>query len=520
MELSKRCFIRQLKSFPGKAPSFWDNKENVLQFLEETKEQYNLKTFEDWNLLKQRQIRDMKGGNTILNKLTTYDLKCLGFPEGKELFIKHKPKPGKKPKGYWNFERNIINFLKEIKEKYKLEIFEDWNSLTQKQIQSLDGGFALLNKHTIYELKCLGFPEGKELFIEEKPQGYWNRKENIQLFLKSIKEKFSLQTANDWNLITQKHIQSINGGATLLQNYTLYQLKCLGFPEGKHEFDEPNSLKPSGYWDDKNNVLQFLKDIKEKFNLETFEDWDLLKQKQIQSVDGGFALLNKYTMYDLKCMGFPDGKFEKPILPKPNYKPPGYWNDKQNRLEFLEQLKSKFNLKTPSDWERLSVCQIKSIGGNWLFKDKQYLKKSKETFKITNKENEIEYVTYSLHDLLVSNNKISKKSSQRWLFLQVQKLFPQEEIVEDYFHSEISRESGKTIQFDIFLLNRNIAIEYHGEQHFNDISAFGSLENYKARDKEKEILCKKYNVQLIIIPYWWDNHLDSLRETLNSAIKL
>ena len=47
--------------------------------------------------------------------------------------------------------------------------------------------------------------------------------------------------------------------------------------------------------------------------------------------------------------------------------------------------------------------------------------------------------------------------------------------------------SGSNIQFDIFMIERNIAIEYHGKQHFEDIpEAFGSFEAYKQRDIEKQ----------------------------------
>lgn len=34
------------------------------------------------------------------------------------------------------------------------------------------------------------------------------------------------------------------------------------------------------------------------------------------------------------------------------------------------------------------------------------------------------------------------------------------------------------------------------------------------RDKEKEMLCKKYGIKLITIPYWWDNKIDSLKSVV------
>ena len=206
---------------------------------------------------------------------------------------------------------------------------------------------------------------------------------------------------------------------------------------------------------------------------------------------------------------------ENYLFDKPKqYIPYEFWEMEENRNQFVNKLKEKYNLNTPQDWRRLSLSQIHSFDGYWLFYDNnRYLDKTFVTFELDDTSN----VSFSLKDLLQSDNK--KRSSQRWLFLQVQKLFPNEEIVEDYFHSDISRESGFSVQFDIFLTKRKIAFEYHGKQHYEDIpSGFAPLEMHQNRDLEKQKLCSKFGIQLIVIPYWWDNKLDSLRETLNSSL--
>ena len=713
---------------PPQPPGYWDNKENILQFLSELKEKYNVKTLEDWNLITKKHIQSISGGNTLLNKYTIFDLKCMACPEGKSVFKKpirakgywenkenidlflkelketynlntpddwnlisykniislggsrllHKyslyeikcmacPEgnlifdKNSKPSGYWNDKNNIHNFLINLKEKYNLNTWKDWNLITQKQIQE-NGGRSLLKKYSLYEIKCLGFPDGKLFYdkpIQYNPIGFWDDKENLNEFLNKLKEKFHLHTPEDWNLITHKQILSLSG-STLLKKYSLYEIKCFGCPEGKFLFEKPIKSKPVGYWDNKENINEFLHQLKEKYNLNSPEEWNLITRKQIISMGGGtllkkysifdikcFAypneellfkkviqnkgfwenkeniyeflnqlkekfhlhtpddwnlittnhikelngtsLLKKYSMYELKCMGCPDGNFEKSIQYKPSgfwaiennriqfldelkliynlqtiedwdsittkhiqlhgggallhsfsiydikcmacpegksifrqhshFKPPNYWNDESNRNRFIEKLKLKYNLKTPQDWKRVSSHQIKRLGGDWLFyNNMKFLKSTKISFEIKDSENEniTKIQRFSLRELIQSD---FKRSSQRWLFLQVQKLFPGEEIVEDYFHSEISRESGFSVQFDIFLIERNIAIEYHGQQHYEDIpSAFGSLEMHKIRDLEKKKLCEKYGIQLIIIPYWWDNNLESLNKTLIATI--
>ena len=69
------------------------------------------------------------------------------------------------------------------------------------------------------------------------------------------------------------------------------------------------------------------------------------------------------------------------------------------------------------------------------------------------------------------------------------------------------------------MMERKLAIEYHGKHHYEDIpQGFSSVEIYTCRDVEKENLCEKHGIQLIVIPYWWDNKLYSLRSFLHSKI--
>ena len=59
------------------------------------------------------------------------------------------------------------------------------------------------------------------------------------------------------------------------------------------------------------------------------------------------------------------------------------------------------------------------------------------------------------------------------------------------------------------------------KQHYEDIpQAFSNVETYQYRDLEKEKLCKEHEILLIVIPYWWDNKLDSLKTFLYSKINL
>ena len=489
---------RRLKQTSG----YWENKENIYKFLSTLKEKYDLNTPEEWNSITRDFIR-ANGGGTLLNKYSVFELKSMACPEGKSSFKNPKQAPG-----YWENQKNIQKFFSEIKQKYNFNTLEDWNSITHEHIQS-NGGGSLLQKYSIFELKCMACPEGKSIFNNPKQStGYWENQENILHFLSKIKEKYNLNTPEDWNSITKKHFTS-NGGSSLFVKYSMFELKCMACPEGKSIFK--NTKQSSGYWENKENILNFLLKIKEKYNLNTPDDWNSITTIDIQS-NGGRTLLSKYSMFELKCMACPEGKltFNNPIQSAE------YWDNEENIYKFLSEIKEKYNLNTLEDWKRISKHQIRSKGGRGLFTNKNYTK-IKIKFETPNKTPN--FIPFTK---LISGSAKSKRSSQRWLFLQIQKLFPQEEIVEDYFHSEISRISGFNVQFDIFMIERNIAIEYHGKQHYEDIpsAGFSNLETYQHRDLEKEKLCSEHGVQLIVIPYWWDNKLDSLKTFLYSKINL
>ena len=72
---------------------------------------------------------------------------------------------------------------------------------------------------------------------------------------------------------------------------------------------------------------------------------------------------------------------------------------------------------------------------------------------------------------------------------------------------------------DIFIPALQLAVEYQGEHHYNDIPSVSSFaEIYKTRDLFKENLSKEHQIQLIYIPYWWDLSPSSLSSSLSQYL--
>lgn len=69
----------------------------------------------------------------------------------------------------------------------------------------------------------------------------------------------------------------------------------------------------------------------------------------------------------------------------------------------------------------------------------------------------------------------------------------------------------KRYKFDFFLPDRNLAIEYNGEQHYTEKRGrFDPLEVTQLRDKQKQDYCLRQGIELFIIPYWDYNDIEQI----------
>ena len=75
--------------------------------------------------------------------------------------------------------------------------------------------------------------------------------------------------------------------------------------------------------------------------------------------------------------------------------------------------------------------------------------------------------------------------------------------------------------FDIWFPNWKIAVEYHGEQHFEPVEFFGGEEAFQKtveRDKRKAALSKRHGVKLLIVTET-DNQDDIVQNIKNILSK-
>ena len=176
-----------------------------------------------------------------------------------------------------------------------------------------------------------------------------------------------------------------------------------------------------------------------------------------------------------------------------------YWDKQENVLQFMEKIKSEFRIENDEDWYRISLIQIKERGGEGLLK------------RYSHRLLHLLETAYPDKDWnLEKSSRRDKRSVQRWLFLKVEELFEGYEIIEDFFYEKLDRSSCKALQFDLYIPRLDVAFEFQGIHHSKEIPAFGSVDMYQARDREKQLLCEQHDITLVVIPHFWDlseNHL-------------
>lgn len=96
---------------------------------------------------------------------------------------------------------------------------------------------------------------------------------------------------------------------------------------------------------------------------------------------------------------------------------------------------------------------------------------------------------------------------QNIIYEILKKMFPENKILINYKHPKLRfSKSNRRMELDIFIPDKNLAVEYQGEYHFFPIRGEEILFRQKERDSEKKEKCFKNNILFVEIDYKWDGN--------------
>jgi len=415
----------------------------------------------------------------------------------------------KKSREFWFSITNQRNYFDQIAQKYDVKSPNDWNKLSYRKI-AREGGQSILRQYSSLSAALeTVYPEydWKSIKIRSRVVNkYWNNIENQRKFFDEFaaRHNININRVDDWSNVTYQQV-SQEGGKSILQQYSslLATLEAL-YPEN----DWKSCIRtraPNNYWQSIENQRKFFDDFAKKQKICQPSDWSKVNYKKVVQ-EGGQSILNQYPSL-LAALETIYPELEWGIYSQRVIIPQNYWNDIANVKEFIEKLRDSYHIQQDEDWYRISIKQIQQAGGTALIAKYNSLC---DILKAVYPDKKWDKKNFQRRH---------KRSAQRWMFLQVQKAFPDCEVVEEYLHEELSRKSGRAIELDVFVPARQIAFEYQGEHHFHDSPALGSgfIELHQQRDTEKLELCKGQGITLVVVPYWWDNSLESLQGLINTA---
>ena len=454
------------------------------EYFKQMENEFNIKTPQDWYNISIREFLLKKKARSLLKE---YNGKLLNALQSNYPHIEWNANNFRKyPRNYWDSLQNQRKFLTEISQSLNVNKLEDWANISQSKIIQY-GGRGLISKYkSINEAYSTIFPEvnWKANKVMNNPRYYWNSIINQRNFLISLSTELKFKTTEEWYSITAKDIIN-NGGKMMLKKYSsIYSMLKILLPEivwNICKFKHKSHL----FWSSQSNHLLFLQDFAKLLNLNSIYDLiDIKTQTVIKN--GGLSLIRYYGSY-FKALTilFPDIKWN--IFQSRSSKKWSHFNTKN----FLSILQLKFQIKEKNDWFRISQSQLKDIEGGHLVVHRGGLYSllssiySDEVWELKNFETR------------------SKKARQFSLFKKLLNLFPMHLIIEEYHHILLSFDNEIVFSFDFFIPSFNLAVEYNGEHHYEDLpSGFSPVESYQARDNEKAYKSLNSGVNLITIPFW------------------
>eukprot|EP01121_Diplochlamys_sp_Union-15-3_P002651 TRINITY_DN12375_c0_g1_i1.p1 TRINITY_DN12375_c0_g1~~TRINITY_DN12375_c0_g1_i1.p1 ORF type:complete len:296 (+),score=41.07 TRINITY_DN12375_c0_g1_i1:62-889(+) len=260
---------------------------------------------------------------------------------------------------------------------------------------------------------------------------------------------------------------------------------------------------PKGFWQDVDNQKKFFLWLGKKLNYQRYEDWYNLHHDDVKNNGGGSLL----TLYD-----------GSPIKAVVNIYPEFKWKIWKFKRVTNDLLTPSYNKKLIEDvGQALGILKL----DDWYRVSRKQL--IEQDVPSTVLKTGLYPILCSIYpDYPWQEEKFTyaqKKSTQFRLFLLLKSLLPHADVIEDYFYPDSAfHDSGRPMQFDIYVPSIKLALEYQGGHHSQDHILFGPLSSHRQRDTEKRAFCSKAGITLIEIPSTWEGDKNTIIKAINNTL--
>lgn len=463
-----------------------------------------------------------------------------------------------KKKTFWDNLDNHRLFLDNLGKRLKFYNWTDWYKVKEKDIIQF-GGFNLL-QHQLYNnsyqyliTKVYSEHNWEIWNFQKVPLGFWVKKENHRSFLESLGKKLDFADYHSWYTVDTKIINNY-GGAGLLSRFGGSPQKLITSVLTEFPFDPLEFRSGHSHWMNLQNHRQFFDNLGKKLEINSFEDWYDVPG-EILIMNGGSSMIHRSNDSRVQALreAYPEYYWREWRFHRT---PNKFYSSNSNLREYLDSAAKKFGVRTLDDWYFITSSQIKTLkiksfihryGGligmlsvvypehPWNTKDiyipnksqQNLFKFAKEIFNQAKKERKNINITTS-----DSTNQDVDRSED------VDDNSDDVEVHMEYVHPNLKYSTtNKQMEFDVFVPSFNLALEYQGEQHYNNSSNNNNDSNdleyqhqvnklnksssinysygIQGRDEEKAQACLSVGITLISVPFWWDQSIQSLKVIIN-----
>lgn len=469
-----------------KPPNFWSSVENQRHYLDDLAQVLGLKSVKDYLHLRVGIIKS-HGGTPLLNKYPSFvnALQKL-YPEHNWNVWERK----QVPRNFW--QRSIgshKDFFETLSSTLSIQSIHQWKSITHEKIIANKGRAILTYYSSLQTALQTIYPD------KAWDEVFNSQEDSCRKTIEDIAKKLGCRSLDNLWEISEEDFRTVGGGVILDRYPCLKDALQILYPE-KSQLQKPLLKKlPNGFWSTEENCQRFLNSLQSNLQINLPEDWTKLTNREIRKFPGGASFLAHFGgLRKMLCYFYP-------LIPSGRKKgiAKNYWQNCENVKKFLDSLKEQLQIRTVDDWTRVGRRQLIFYGALGALSQYGTL------FSML----KIAYPETQFPPESVFRQR-TKRSSQLQLYWELVKIFPDSEVVEEFWCDD-PLNKGTVLQFDVFLPEFKMAFEYHGEHHYKDLPAFGHLDMYKFRDEEKRLRCSQLGICLVIVPYWWDFTSASLR---------
>eukprot|EP01120_Amphizonella_sp_Union-15-10_P006934 TRINITY_DN2297_c0_g1_i1.p1 TRINITY_DN2297_c0_g1~~TRINITY_DN2297_c0_g1_i1.p1 ORF type:complete len:420 (-),score=58.18 TRINITY_DN2297_c0_g1_i1:119-1378(-) len=390
----------------------------------------------------------------------------------------------------WRGLHKHRKFFDSLSKTLNLSSLEDWYKYKSSDIRNFGGSGLLRSAYSDSYIKALVtvYPEHEWKLWKFKahvPQNFWTLKTNRRSFFEWLGQELGYVSFNCWYRITCSDIKR-NGGAGLLPlcyKDSVYNALIDLYPEYPWIPWRFNKV-PHKFWSDLTHHRDFMIYLGKELGFLDFTDFYRLTVDNIISHGGsGFAQLYRRSPYLCLKTIFPDFNWSATKFAKPTRKSIA-------PRSFDSSIFSSVSVKDISDWYRMPLSRIKKFG---ILNKAELIKALKQHYP---------EFQWNVEQFQIVRRKTVQWKLRRLLEEILENKSPEISIFEDYWRTEgVTYSKMRNMELDLFVLSLNLAFEYHGLQHFKDHYFFGPSKDYKLKDEQKRLACKRIGITLIEVPY-------------------